>query len=543
MPSASQLLSTVPNLIGQALAFAANRAPQWATGDRNFVGKIGRMVVALLADFFNALRQLDADWPPSNQSSPESLQRGAEVFGLSNNAGGYGFKVAQPARGGQGIAQGTKGGTITLPQLLTGPDGVTIFELRAPASPYTIPGIPPGTGQVNVTIDAVTPGTVGNLSANQTLTFQTTPPGFDPEVVLFVGLKDGIDVEQPDAAFARLTRRLQLSPKGGAPQDYREWGETSTDANGVVYGNLRVYTYDGGDANAGAGGGYDGVLGVMSVVTQIGSGLARMPTVQQLIDVTAFIRGSTKREGLSPICASIRSVAPFMDPSVTGMVIKLRIVPSKQLYKYDWRRGATVYQVDALGWNGVSELRLTSLAPSDLKLAIQNGERPRIFVDTRDALGFPSGPVIPPMARCVAFADAGGKTTLTLETPLPVGWTAPNPAGGDEVYAGQELIAAPDGVPGAVLTYVDNLGPSRISGLQAPNDVWEDTAAIQGGIDTAAKNVLAADGITPLIERCLVGEVKIGIGNGALAAADVRAPDNSTFGPGMLYLLRVITSD
>ena len=92
-------------------------------------------------------------------------------------------------------------------------------------------------------------------------------------------------------------------------------------------------------------------------------------------------------------------------------------------------------------------------------------------------------------------------------------------------------------------TYVDNLGPSKVSGLQDPNDNWDDTCAVSGGIDAAAKNTLGPDGLTPLIERCLPGEVKIGVGNGSLVATDVRAPDNSTYGPGMLYPLRILTTD
>src|SRR5438105_6362770 len=122
MPSASDLLTTPLNLLGQVIAFAANRASQWDNGDRSFLGKIARMFTQLKADFDNAIRQLDADWPPSNQTSPESLAREAEVFGLSDGAGKFGFKVAVPAKGGEGIAQGTGGTAITTPQFLTGPD-------------------------------------------------------------------------------------------------------------------------------------------------------------------------------------------------------------------------------------------------------------------------------------------------------------------------------------------------------------------------------------------------------------------------------------
>lgn len=540
MPSASQLLTSARGLLSQALAFAANRAPQWANGDTDYLGKIARLFVAIWADFSNGLRQLDADWPPSNESSAESLERNSEIFGLPDGAGGYGFLAARKARGGVGIAQGAAATPIALPQKLFGPDGITEFELRA--GTYMTSGTT-GTGQVNVTIDAVTPGVAGNLSAGVSLTWETQPPGIDPTITLVTPLKNGTPTEDPAQAFARLTQALQLPKKGGAPQDFRGWFEDSTDANGVPYENLRVYGYSGGDANAGAGGGYDGVMGVLAVVTQVGSGLARLPTAQQLQDSAVYVRGTTADAGRAPICASVRAIAPYMDPAVTGLVIKQRLIPSKQLYAFDWRRGAVVYATDASGWDGVSKLRLSGLAPADLKLAIQRGDLPRIYVDTRDASGFPTGPVIPPMARVLAFSDNLGKTTLELELPLPVGWTAPDPAGGNEVYAGQELICDPAGVSGAVGIYVDNLGPSRISGLQDPADLWEDTAAIQGGIDTAAKNVLAADGITPLIERCIVGEVKIAIGNGTLVAQDVQAPDNSTFGPGLLYALRIISSD
>ena len=92
MPSASQLISSAQNLLAQALAFAGNRAPSWATGDRDFLGKVARMFVAMLNSNQATLRQLDADWPPSSQSSAESLQRNATTFGLPNGAGGYGFR-------------------------------------------------------------------------------------------------------------------------------------------------------------------------------------------------------------------------------------------------------------------------------------------------------------------------------------------------------------------------------------------------------------------------------------------------------------------
>lgn len=540
MPSVSQLLTNARDLLAQTLAFLGVRAPQWDSSDTGFAGKIARAFTALKLSNDKAVRQLDADWPLSSASSKEAIVRQCDLFGRPNGAGGYGLRVATKARGGVAVAQGAGGTNIPLPQLLWGPDGITVFELRAPG-PYTTSGVFPGTGQVNVTIDAVTPGTAGNLSAGQQLTWQSTPLNILPTVTLISKLTDGLDEEDPDKARQDLTQRLQTPPKGGAPQDFRAWGDVTTDTSGTPYGTLRTYGYSGGDESGGAGGGYDGLSAVMLVVTQIGSGLARLPSMQQLQDVPRYVRGSTSIEGRSPICAAIRAVAPFMERSVTGLIPRARVVPSMPLYKFDWRRGTTVYTVDPLGWDGTSKLRLTGLAPDDLKLAILNGQLPSIYVDTRDGSGYPTGPVIPAMAKCIAFADSLGKTTLTLQTPLPIGWTGPS--GGDEVYAGQELICAASGASGAILAYIDSLGPSRISGLQDPTDIWSDTCAIQGGLDTAAKNVLADDGISPLISQCILGGVTIAVGNGAQLAQDVRAPDNSTFGPGMLYALRILVTD
>lgn len=536
MPSASELLAQPSTLLAQVLAFAGNRLSQWAIGDLNFVGKIARMFVVGRTSFDAALRQLDADWPPSNQTSLTNLQRQMETFGLPNNAGGYGFRVAQTAKGGIVEATGALGTVYATGLTLTGPDGTTQYVVVG--GPYTIAGIPPGTGQVNITIDAVTAGAVGNLSPPAQLSWDAAPIGSADVVTLVNPVANGLDEESPGDANQRLLNRLQLPPKGGAPQDYRTWGEEATDSNGAAIGGLRFYGYSGGSKNSGSGGGYDGVGGVMGVLTRVGSGLGRMPTAQELIDDLRYIRGTTASAGLSPITSSIRVIAPYMDPNHTGTVTKLRVVPSKPLYAFDWVRGATSYVVDLAASNS---LRLTGLAPADLKTAISNGQKPRLWVDTRSG-GLPVGQVVPPMARCVAFSDAAGKTTLTLELPLPVGWVNPSP--GDEVYSGSKSINDPQtGVGASVLDYYDNLGPSRVSGLQDPNDLWEDTAAPQGGIDAAAKNTLASDGVTPLIASCLPGEVKIGVGTGSLLATNVQAEDNSIFGPSLLYALRILVTD
>ena len=130
-----------------------------------------------------------------------------------------------------------------------------------------------------------------------------------------------------------------------------------------------------------------GSAGIMGVQTLKGSGLGRMPSATLLTDTTRYIRGTTTAEGRSPICASVRTLAPFMDPNITGLVIKLRVVPGKVIYAFDWARGSTVYRVDLNGWNGTNQLRLTGLASAELKLKLTTAPN-RAFTST---LGMLSG--------------------------------------------------------------------------------------------------------------------------------------------------------
>lgn len=545
MPSVSELIPSPLALLGQLTAFGGLRARLWGTGDRNFLGKIIRLKVIAFDGFYRTVRQLDADWPPSSQTSTPTLRRQANIFGLDNGASGYGFKVPQPARGGQGILTGT-GGTVVDPALvpapgtLTGPDGTTRYRLR---STVTLSGAAPGTGQVTGIFDAVDPGSIGNLNPGAILRWDATPPGLDSVVTISSGFGNtGKDEEAPADAQRRLTQRLNTPPKGGAPQDYSHgaeaWAENATDEVGNLITGIRSYGYNGGAG--GNGGGYDGGGAAMCVITVVGSGRARIPALQTLQQIERFITGATNFQGKRPMSYSYRAIAPFMDPAVTGLIITSRVAPSKPLYAFDWSRNPSGIDYLVDNWDGTSKLRLAQLAPADLKLAIQNGQRPRLYVDTRVA-GAPAGPVIPPMARVVGFTDAAGKTTLELELPLPVGWQAPSV--GDRVYSGAAAICDQvSGVPAAMLTYVDSLGPSRLSGLYDSNDYWSDVCSISG-LEAAAKNVLASDQITPLIERTLAGTTQIAVGSGASAVQDVQAPDNNPFGPGLWFATRILVMD
>ena len=278
MPSASQLISSAQNLLAQALAFAGNRAPSWATGDRDFLGKVARMFVAMLNSNQATLRQLDADWPPSSQSSAESLQRNATTFGLPNGAGGYGFLVSKPAVGGLGIVQGASGTPIPLPQTFIGPDRVTIFP--DPTGDRTLCGVRTAAGywagQCHYRCRHCWHCWQSQRGADPDV--QSPPAGIQPEVVLINPLANGTDQESPDDARKRLTTRLQTPPKGGAPQDYSEWGIASRMPMASPMPICAITATAAVMPTWAAAVDTTGSAGIMGVQTLKGSGLGRMPS-------------------------------------------------------------------------------------------------------------------------------------------------------------------------------------------------------------------------------------------------------------------------
>jgi hypothetical protein len=184
-------------------------------------------------------------------------------------------------------------------------------------------------------------------------------------------------------------------------------------------------------------------------------------------------------------------------PNGNGLTIRARLKPSAKKYAWDWDNTAATYHVFAYSALPVPTLTLDQLAPASLKNAISQGGTPRLQVQSTGAL-----PVLV-QVRAVAAADGGGKTTLTLEDPLPSNWVPPTV--GDVVWAGGP-IATP--IAQALLAYVDSLGPSRADGYADPDDPWEDTCAIARLIEIAldvtdsdgttrfAANVALPDGVT-----------------------------------------------
>lgn len=97
---------------------------------------------------------------------------------------------------------------------------------------------------VSVTIRAATDqdggdaaGTIGNLEVGETVEF-ASPINIGATATVTSVAKVGVDAETTEAYRARVLRREQAKPQGGAYADYRAWGEK---APGVV----AVYPYTG----------------------------------------------------------------------------------------------------------------------------------------------------------------------------------------------------------------------------------------------------------------------------------------------------------
>lgn len=466
----------------------------------SYHGKWARALAIVLWSTKASVADASAEWPPSDDSSTAALDQAAELLGLSNGAGGLGRLVATIATGGTGTITGTNGTVYAINTQLLGPDGKTVFKLTAGVS---IPGVPPGTDTMTGSFSAVTAGAAGNLATGSSLRWVTPPAGNVGDVPLAsddghgFALTGGTDGESNEALLRRILSRLQLPPKGGASNDWRSW------ARGVA-GIDEAYPYPR----------HDGTGTVLVVCTQAGSGTTRAATSDQLAAVLAAF------DLVRLVAMEGRAArAPSM-PAGAGCAVRLRIVPAIGK-PFDWDSSVGTWTVDTVTLGTPYKIKLNTLAPADLKAAITAGTNPRIQI-------LMTGVVLPVELACTAFADAGGKTELTIETA-----PATDPTVGDSVHSGGPAVAI---VAAAILALSNTLGPSRASGFADPEQEWDDTLRIDEIIRVAMSST---DASGDRLVRDLVTDPTISVNGGGPAAANVQAADNGIDPPQMLHLTRI----
>ena len=178
-------------------------------------------------------------------------------------------------------------------------------------------------------------------------------------------------------------------------------------------------------------------------------------------------------------------------------------------YSNDWDDLGMPSSVASVSSN---QIVISSLTPTNLNAAVTAGNSARVQLQI-------SGSPLPFIANVTAFADnspMGGQATLTLSAA---------PAGTPTLMYAAGTATLP--IATAVLSYVDNCGPSTLSGFADPGDAWEDNVSV-GRIAQTALDTVGTDG-----RRCLIFAPNVGndpsqsIGvsiNGA--ALDIQTLDN-----------------
>lgn len=482
----------IDEVIASGLAYWRNRFPGRDHSTEGFLGKTARACSMLIMGLLQSVEAADNDATPSSKTSTEGLDDWAFVLGLPDGEGGYGRKKATAAANGQGYCTGENATVFGAGGTLTATDG-TIVQL---VDSVTVPGVPPGSGQVLGSFIAVTKGTAGNLPVGTILTWDSPPAGADNTITLTVALSGGEDEESDADLLTRVYDRLQKPPKGGANSDYKSsWGE---DVDGVD--TIYVYPLRGGAGS------------VHVLPTVPGTGTGRVPGLAVVNAVLARLDDERP--------TTVNEIKVLTAYTGTGKTIKARVLPFGSDWDFDWLAAGTVYTVDTYTAGPPSKIKFNTLAPDSLKNAIDASEKPRIQVCV-------TGSVTPIVVTATAWADAGGKTEVTLEATPSIA-----PAFGDELYPGGPIVAQ---VVAAIIDYVDSLGPSRASGYADPTELWEDTLRI----DRIKETILAQRSVDG--DRIAENTTSVLIDG---AAVDIQASDdraNQT--PELLYLLRVIVTD
>lgn len=147
----------------------------------------------------------------------EWLDRHGDIW-LVNSDGSIGRKQATFATGSANFT-GIPGTIVPIGTTLSGAQST---QFTSSVGYETTQQITIGTLPTEAPIRALDPGTIGNLDAGAILALNGTLPGVDNSVTV-VELDGGVDTENDDDLRARVLRRIQQPPMGGAAYDYEAW--------------------------------------------------------------------------------------------------------------------------------------------------------------------------------------------------------------------------------------------------------------------------------------------------------------------------------
>lgn len=441
----AQFVPTFSDLRALAAAKLRVAFPSRAHDAYSFLGQTAVVLGMTTLSVIKKLKTIAGNQVPGYDNDNTGAAAWARCVGVpSNNPNArYGPNVAQPATGGVVIAKGTSGSIIN--------DGTALQANTGVVDYITSGGVTiPASGEVDVNVVAVTPGTVGNLAAGNTLRFVSPPVGVQADAVLKVGLDGGLDNESLESTVSRTLRLLRSGKRGGTASDFRTWSENYLTAQGIAPGLVkRAWCYP-----------LRGGLGTVHVViTGGGSGLSRQLTA---LVVTAVLSHLNRLRH-----PGVKAVVLLADMSGPGCTITMRCQPSSAK-KYAWSTPEFQETIVAVPADnkltlGVNLATTTASALVALRTAIDAGREPILQISSASS-------VLPVMVRAIAYTNAMN-SVLTLRESFSVGSVSAL----DTLRAGSEIVLP---VAQAIRDHVDQLGPSRQSGYADPYDGWSDTLSI-----------------------------------------------------------------
>lgn len=477
-------------------SFFRTAFPGKPMGVKQFFGQLTRAVAINIWGGQKAIEELDADIVPQAKSSTDSLSMWAWLLGLPDGELGYGRLLPSLAAGGVATLTGQQGTSYPDGAIATAEDGTTQIALSGAVA---IPGSS-GLGSISGQFVAVTPGTVGNLTAGTVLTWDSAPSGADATFTLTSPLSGAIDDESNAGVFQRIVQRLQNPPRGGNATDYRRWTQLAAAITGVYVYPRR-----------------DGTGTVDVVITTAGKGTARIPSEALKDAAQAFIDANR------PVAAD--GVTVYVPQMFDGHLVRVRVVPSSA-YPFDWGHDAagTAYVVAASGYTAgpPAKIKLTTLAPASLLAAVDAyianaATAPRLQVLSSTGLA------VNPGIGVVSYAVVAGPVhELTLDT-APSGWVAPSD--GDTVYPYGSLVSI---IAPLIDDYVNGLGPSRESGFADEFTEWSDEIAVNQ-LARIAEDATDGAGAVLIIKAVDDGCTVDGV------ESDVQASDATSGAPELLY--------
>lgn len=171
----------------------------------------------------------------------------------------------------------------------------------------TVADVPKDAPTINVTIRAIGDdaggdgtGAIGNLPDGAVLSFASPPAGVATDVTVTATTQTGADGETVEAYRARIIRRVQRRPQGGAYADYQAWAEE-------VPGIAHAYPYA-GELEGGSG---PGQVDIYVQATPESSGDPDgIPTGDQLDDVfdNINLNNLTGKATRRPVNAAINTL-------------------------------------------------------------------------------------------------------------------------------------------------------------------------------------------------------------------------------------------